>query len=229
MHSLEDWPRITSDPPKPEQQGKYHPPEIINAWLAELAPDARDAALFDVLTGLRGEEVKRVKADWVEPLRGYSVPAQLRIPAYASKTRKERCVALPRRALDIVKRRIEENPKSEFVFSQLNHRRTMTAACRRIGYDKVITMRDLRHTYSTLAMQGTADAIAVQSSMGHSNLNMTMRYQSATIARTSAAGAAVAAALDGGTGPGTRAIYDAKESAPDAVVDATESLEKTGS
>ncbi len=196
MRSLDVWPRVTSDPPKAEQKGKYHPPEIIRAWLEELTPDARDSALFDVLTGLRGKELQRVQAGWVESLPlGYAVPAQLRIPAWASKTRHERCVALSQDALDILERRVRDDPGSPYVFSQKSHRRTMTSACARIGYDKNITMRDLRHTYSTIAMHGTADAIAVQAMMGHSNLSMTMKYQSATLARTAAAGAAVAAAI----------------------------------
>lgn len=192
----EEWPPIASDPPSPEHRGKLHPPKALRMWLEQLAPDARDECLFALCTGLRGKELKRVRANWVEPLPpGFPTPALLRIPAASAKTRRERMVGLPQEALDIIRRRIEAHPGAVLVFSQASHTRTMTQARKRIGYAQNITMRDLRHTYSTLALQGTGDATAVQAAMGHTDLRTTQLYQSSTLLRTAQVSAAAARLL----------------------------------
>ena len=106
-------------------------------------------------------------SEWVEPApQGVGVAAFIRIPAGAAKNRRERVVGLTRPALEIIQRRINENPKTETVFSQENHKRAFWGAAKRIGYDKHITLRDLRHTFGTLAVQGTGDAAAGQAALG---------------------------------------------------------------
>ena len=55
-----------------------------------------------------------------------------------------------------------------------------------------LTLRDMRHTYATLALKGTSDPVAVMRSLGHKDLRMTETYLSSTVARTASASAAVA-------------------------------------
>jgi integrase len=187
----EEWPAIRSDPMKQAQRGKLHPMPVILDWLRELTDDARDEAVFALLTGLRISEVKRVTLSWVEPApKGAGVRALLRLPASAAKNRKERVVGLPDRALMILKRQAEKRPTST-AFGTESHRKTRAAACRRIGYAQIITPRDLRHTFATLGVQLTGDAVGAQSALGHSQLATTQRYLTATIERVAATSAAV--------------------------------------
>jgi hypothetical protein len=65
------------------------------------------------------------------------------------------------------------------------------------GISPAVTLRDLRHTYSTLGLQGSNDAAAVQAAMGHSDLRTTQLYQSSTVARVAKVGVAVAASVFG--------------------------------
>ena len=192
------WPTVKSDPLDPLQRGKLRPPEVIQAVLEQVSQDARDELLFVALTGLRATEVKRLATSWVEPAApSASVPAVLRVPAHSAKNRRERVVGLPETALGIIKRRVAANPTAERVFSQSNHKKAVRAASQRAGLPDTLTLRDMRHTYGTLALRGTADPVAVQAALGHSDLKTTQRYLSSTIERTTSAGAAVADALVG--------------------------------
>ena len=196
-------PALRSQAPDPKRRGKLWPLDSIKAFLNELDPDARDEAEFAMLTGLRAQELKRLQATWVEPApREAAVPAILRLPAHETKNRKERIVGLPMAALFIIKRRIERTPDADRVFSQADHKKQRRLASERLKFPSTLTLRDLRHSYATLALQGTADPTAVQAALGHSDLKTTQRYLSSTITRTAAASAAVETALYGVTRSG---------------------------
>jgi integrase len=196
MPTSSSWPSVKGDPLDQGRRGKLRSPAIISKVLGELHENARDEVLFVVLTGLRATEAKRLEATWVEPAPpGAGVPALLRVPAAAAKNRRERVAALPQPALDIIKGRLKENPGRTFIFSQSNFKKAMRAASKRAGLAHPLTLRDLRHTYATLAMQGTSDATAVQAALGHADLKTTQRYLSTTVDRTVSAGAAVADVL----------------------------------
>lgn len=187
-------PKIKSDPPHSGQRGKLHPPQILSAWLAALPQDARDEATFAALTGLRSAELKRVRFDWIEPApKGSDVAALLRLPAESTKGRKERAAGLTAPALAIVQSRVA--PGRELVFAQQTQRRWYRAACKTIGYDKRIHLRDLRHTFATLALAESGDPWAVMSALGHSDLRTTSRYQSTTDERAAKAAVAASKAL----------------------------------
>lgn len=192
-----DWPELESDEPNEAQRGKLHPKNVIAAWIAELTPDARDEAWFAVLTGLRYEEIKRVRLDWVVVAPpGIGVPALLELPPSGTKTRNGRTVGLTEAALAILRRRVAANPEGPFVFAKGSHKTTMRAAAARIGYAKRITMRDLRATYASLALEYGADPIAVQAALGHKQLSTTQRYLKSTLARTASASFLVGKALE---------------------------------
>lgn len=192
------WPVVRSDPLDNQRRGKLRQPEIIKAILDDVGQDVRDELMFVALTGLRAAEVKRVTALWVEPCPpGSPIPALLRIPASEAKNRHERVVGLPAEALSIIRRRVEIAPEAAHVFSSKNHKKAVILASRRAGLTAVLTLRDLRHTYATLALQGTSDPVAVQAALGHSDLKTTQRYLSTTVERTARAGVAVNEALNG--------------------------------
>lgn len=215
LHSLPDeWPTLKSDPPKLAQKGKLHPPELMRCLMSTLGPHMRDQAWFDIYTGLRAAELKRVQFGWVE--RGPYGSKILRVPATASKTRKERIIALPPEAVEIIERR-RETAKSELVFPHGNLAKNMRAACQRIWYDKVVTMRDLRHFFATTAEHVSQDRKAAQDMLGHSHEAMTNRYLHSTVDRIVAAGVAASEAVNlalRGTAEGAQSQDDNAENLP---------------
>jgi integrase len=189
----DEWPQVRSDAADPKRKGKLHPLPVLLAWLHDLDEDARDEALFDLLTGLRAKELKRAEPSWVEPApRDSGAVAILRVPAWAAKSRKERVIGLTARAMEIIKRQMAKRKEGETtIFAKASHRTARALACKRIKYNQVITPRDLRHTFATLGVQLTGDAVGTQGALGHSQLAMTQRYQTATLERVAAASSAV--------------------------------------
>ncbi len=189
------WPKLRADPPRQWQRGKLHPPEVIQAWLARLAeqcPEAHRQAQVGLRTGLRAEELRALTWDWVESApAGTGVPALLRVPAEAAKTRRERVLGLTPECLGWIEDARDTGSWDAPLFA-IDHRKSFSSARKAIGYKKTITLRDLRHCHATWATQGTGDAAAAQAALGHSDLRTTQRYLTATVART--AGAAVAVA-----------------------------------
>lgn len=191
-----DWPKVRRDAPDPKQKGKLHPPAIIGAWLAQLEGDAKDEAELAMLTSLRAKELKRITAQWVEPAPdGSLVPAVLRLPGAQTKSRKERAVPLVQRALEIIRRRAEALPEGAPpdmpLLYQGSHKRAYRTAARKIGYAGRITLRDLRHTFATLAARGVG-VDAVRDIYGHTDLAVTSRYITVDMARMACAALAVA-------------------------------------
>lgn len=186
------WPEVRRNPKCKQRSGKLWPPDLIAEFLSHLHDDARDEIEFDMLTGVRSFELKRVAASWVEPAPpGAETPYILRLPEDATKSRIERVVGLPQRAFDIVKRRLEADPEREAIFSQGDHKKHRQAVARRLGWPASPTLRDIRHTYASLALRGTSDPVAVMRSLGHKDLRTTEMYLSSTLERITSASAAV--------------------------------------
>jgi integrase len=196
------WPEVTTSPPKASQAGQLHDAAVLRRWLAELAePSCRMAARrrnplaplqagFVLRTGLRAEEARRVRMSWVEVAATDSpVPAFLRIPRQASKTKRERVVALTEDAAGLLLQASEHTPQGEPLFPG-NYRKAFDGAARRIGYAGTVTLRDLRHCYATFGSMG-GDLVAVQSALGHTDLRTTSRYVHGTSARTAVASLSV--------------------------------------
>ncbi len=200
--TLQEWPKIKSDPPNRTQKGKLHSIPVLQQWLEELERDprakgARAQAELVLLTGMRAEEVRRLTWEWVEAApEGSGVPAVLRLPAEATKTRQERVLGLVPRALELIEeaRRAAGVGKWDAILFPSTHRRTFISAAQRVGC-KAVSLRDLRHCHATYAAQGTGDAAAAQAALGHADLATTQRYLSSTITRTAAAALAVSEAL----------------------------------
>lgn len=189
------WPKVKRDPPDQKRSGKYRDPEIVRQFFALLDQEARDEVAIVAMTGIRWAELKRLRYDWIEPApQGWSSPALVRLPDDGTKTRKERIVGLPAPALAIIERR-KSRATGPRVFGPEDHRKQRETACRGLGLDSNITLRDLRHTFASLALRHTGDPTAVMRAMGHTDLRMTERYLSSPLERAAAIGAVVSSAL----------------------------------
>jgi len=143
---IDELPIIRNDPPNENLSGKYWPAELIQLYLDELHQEAKDECIFAAATGLRYTEVKRVQRSFVELIDDHDTPALLHMPDWATKNRKARDVGLPFIALEIIERRVRENPEALWVFSQSNFKRARALACKRLGFKRNLTLRDLRHS-----------------------------------------------------------------------------------
>jgi len=193
---LNEWPRIRRDPPCPKKKGKLHPTSSLLAWISYLRkhfPEAGWQASTALRTGLRAEELRKVRWSWVEDAPPDSgVPKLLRVPAWATKNRRERVIGLTAEVVQDLEavRSARDLTDDEPLMPGL-HRKVFATASEAIGYGKVITLRDLRHCHATWAAQGTGDAAAAQAALGHTDLRTTQRYLSSTLARTASAAVAV--------------------------------------
>ena len=191
----QSWPRMRRDNKSTKRKGRLHPPAVLAAWLAELPKDARDEAELAILTGLRARELKRMVARWVEPappeLQAIGIPVVLRVPAGAAKDRDERVLPMVPRALEIIRRRAREADLSAPLLHQGSHKTAYRLARKRIGYRTPISLRDLRHTWGTLANRAVG-IDAARDGLGHANLATTNRYVSSDMGRLASATLAVA-------------------------------------
>jgi len=187
----ERWPTVKRDPPGDKRTGKFHPPHILSMWMGFLPQDARDTAEIACLTSLRDAELGRITSAWIEPTpTGSSVSALLRVPGRSAKGRKEKLIPLVPRVVDILSRRMGTIADGLPLFPG-SHKRAFATARRKLGYIPTISLRDLRHTWATLA--ATIGVDAARSILGHANLATTSRYVHADLER----GAQAALAIEG--------------------------------
>lgn len=199
IDEIPEFPKVRRNPPDPKLSGKFWDPELVREFLSRLKEVARDECMFAAATGLRWKEIKRVEAGWVEPApKGSPVPYMLRLPESGTKTKTKREVGLSAAAFGVIQRRIATNGGAVKVFCQKDYKKHRARVCRDMGLPHNITLRDLRHTHATLALQQTQDPKAVMAALGHHDLNMTNRYLSSPLNRTLGTAAAVSGLLESG-------------------------------
>lgn len=191
----EDWPEIRSDAPHPTKRGRLVRLADLHAVMALLPDEIAEEIHFDVLTGLRREELTEVRADW---LRKSGRSWVLRVPGEASKTGTDRTVALPPEALAAFKRRLDRYGNEAPLFPAHDWRKRIASACKVAGVPR-FTYRDLRTTFATVA-QAKADIASVRDAMGHTELVTTNVYMRGTDEGVLDAGRAVAKALKAAKG-----------------------------
>lgn len=190
------WPKVRADPADEKRSGKLWPPELLRRYLHELHEEARAEAAFVMMTGLRSKEAKRVEPGWIESTPDLPTPALLRMPPAATKTRRARDIPLPEPCLLLVQWQLMKAPSRRYVLSQSDYKKHRERVSKQVlGLECTITLRDLRHSYASYALRGSADPTAVMRILGHTDLKMTERYLSAPLTDMALAGRSVAGLL----------------------------------
>ncbi|HYP28538.1 MAG TPA: site-specific integrase [Blastocatellia bacterium] len=145
-------------------------------YLATTSQPLRDAATLMLETGMRPEEVYRIRVDSIN-LDG----AYLFNPYGKTKAAKRK-VPLNKIALEIITRRMNE-VESPYLFpSPSNPQKPVLklnnahyGALRRSGL-KAFRLYDLRHTWATRAAMSGIDLVTLAAMLGHSRIQMVLRY-----------------------------------------------------
>jgi integrase len=148
--------------------------EEITRLLEAAAPHLRPILIVLLNTGMRRGEVLNLKWSDVDFKTGYIFIGD-------SKSGKSRRVPMSGLVYETLER-LKENKRSEFVFSNSatgEHIKDIKtgfhAACRRAGI-KGVRIHDLRHTAASKMVEAGVDLVTVSKILGHSSIQMTMRY-----------------------------------------------------
>ena len=179
------WPDSGNDAPKELQRGFFVPKDVLHRWLAELPPDAKEAAMVYAGTGIRAEELPRLSANNISPSyyvfrdaqgnTAAEIVAQLRLEAAGTKTKDERVIPLTREIYQLLVERRKRLPADAPLFGNLEpYRWQWEKASKAIGFHRTIHPRALRHTMATLLAKQSP--LAAQAILGHSDLSTTQKY-----------------------------------------------------
>lgn len=135
-----------------------------------------DVATIMLETGMRPEEVYRI-----QPKSVNLANSSLYNPYGKTKAAK-RTIKLTRVALDVLKRRIEE-AEGSYLFphdDDINKPvpKVNNAHDRALALSGIEDLRlyDLRHTFATRAVEAGVDLVTLAAMLGHSKINMVLRY-----------------------------------------------------
>jgi integrase len=170
--------------------GRAVPEALLGRWLARLPDDARQVALFVILTQVRSGTLGRITAAMLEPTEIKGAVAQLRVPATAHKTG-EQVVPLTRPALEILAARMRAVPSGP-LFPH-DHKRALNTAGRAIGL-RGASLRDLRKTGGTMIARRRG-TVTARDALGHGNVSMTDAYLERDLGDVAAAQADLAASV----------------------------------
>jgi len=149
-----------------------HAPKSVNYGWQPL----RDVLLIMLDTGMRPVEVFRMEWEHVKWNREL-----IFVPR--SKSRKsKRYVPLSKRVKEALQMRVQE---SRFIFSSARSKsghietvqKQFARAKKLAGLPKAVVLYCARHRFSTDAMDGTGNVMAVMDVMGHSKMDITRLYQ----------------------------------------------------
>jgi len=145
-------------------------------YLAVATPMLRDVATLMLETGMRPEEVYRIQPENVHLNAGY-----LFNPYGKTKAAKRR-IKLTTNAKAVLTRR-KEASKGAYLFPQdadanLPVPKVNNAHDRAVRDSKVARFRlyDLRHTWATRAVEAGIDLVTLAAMLGHSKIQMVLRY-----------------------------------------------------
>lgn len=149
------------------------------AWVQKERPDLKLVYSLLIFTGARLGEALRMR--W-----GDVAGDEVRISKQAqrTKTKATRSVPIPHQLVPVLE--AHKGKKRELVLGGRwsNSRaaspllnRTLRRGCHAIGAKEGMRVHDLRHTFAFLCGQAGVDLGDLQLLMGHSHINMTMRYR----------------------------------------------------
>jgi hypothetical protein len=151
--------------------------ESFLPYLAAASHNVKDVAALLLETGMRPEEVLRSRIEHVHLESGYL------FNPYGKTKAARRKIPLTSTALAILKHRLGAADGSPYLFPHRNDsERSITgvdkghrAAIRDSGVRK-FRLYDCRHTWATRAAEAGMDMVTLAALLGHSKLNMVMRY-----------------------------------------------------
>jgi integrase len=145
-------------------------------YLAKATPMLRDVATLMLETGMRPEEVYRIQPQNVH------LPESYLFNPYGKTKAAKRRIRLTTTARNVLTRRLNECEGS-YLFphaSDLNQPvpKVNNAHDRAVRDGKVAPFRlyDLRHTFATRAAEAGIDLVTLAAMLGHSKINMVLRY-----------------------------------------------------
>lgn len=146
------------------------------SYLSKATPVLRDVAILILETGMRPEEVYTLRPENVDLLKSHlQVPQGKTVAA-------RRMLRLTSAATDVLSRRMSEL-KGPYCFpcesdSSRPIPKVNNAHDRAVKASKVVPFRlyDLRHTWATRAAMSGIDLVTLASMLGHSRIQMVLRY-----------------------------------------------------
>lgn len=157
-----EMPRKVRGQTKSAQAGEPKPVAFLRKWLAELHDRAKAQALVALCTGLRAEELRRVKPGWVLRISDDRIQHILKMPVGSTKSGHPRTIGLPAPIARLI---AEHFPIAE------DYKKHFCGVARRLDHNDTVTLRDLRHTFKV--EMSRKDALATNLVMGHRHLEGT--------------------------------------------------------
>ncbi len=151
--------------------------EEERAYLAQASQPLRDIAQIILETGMRPEEVFRM-----EPAN-LSFERRTLFNPYGKTKAAKRSIPMTETVFEILRRRVNGTSR-KYVFQSPRQpeksigsvRKAHDAAVRRARIADHFCLYDLRHTYGTRAAEAGVDLATLAALMGHTKIQMTMRY-----------------------------------------------------
>jgi integrase len=147
------------------------------AYFAKTSQPLKDIAQIIVDTGLRPEEVFRIRTENVD------FGERTIFNPFGKTKVARRKVTMTADVIELLERRTK-NAKSPFVFPSKGNpdrpigsvRKGHDAAVEKAGIKDHFKLYDLRHTYATRAVAAGVDLPTLSAILGHTSIQMTMRY-----------------------------------------------------
>jgi integrase len=176
-----EWGKLKENPAARVKKLRENPPkerilstEEMRRLLAAAAPGLKPFLIVALNTGMRRSEILSLKWADVDFVKGF-----VRIADVNAKSGKERKIPMNGLVFDSLR---DMKRDSEFVFMNIEtgkHVKDMKTAfkgaCRRAEI-KGLRIHDLRHTAATRMIEAGVDLVTVSKILGHSSIQMTMRY-----------------------------------------------------
>ena len=147
-----------------------------HAYMANATPTLRDIATLILETGMRPEEVYTLRPECVNLIEG-----TLQVPKGKTPSARRR-LQLTKAAREVLQRRIQ-SLEYPYIFPCESDRsrpipKINNAHDRAVRDSKIAPARlyDFRHTWATRAAMCGIDLVTLASMLGHSKINMVMRY-----------------------------------------------------
>jgi integrase len=162
--------------PEDNEQMRVLTMEEQNLYLLAASQPLQDVARLMLETGMRPEEVYRIKRENVNLEQGYI------FNPYGKTKAARRKIPLNNASFDLIKRRCEKI-KGSYLFQGRTEEDTPIVKVNKAHYgalerSKVAKFRlyDLRHTWATRAAMAGVDLVTLAAMLGHSRIQMVLRY-----------------------------------------------------